>query len=75
MVLEIFHFKTDTYPKNDCNFTFRVLNLMNDISNKTYISTESKEVRKLCSKVMNGSELKFFMDTFIQGHPVHVSIF
>ena len=49
-------FKRDTPPKNDCNFTIRLPNLMNDISNKTYRSTESKEVKKLWSKVMSSSE-------------------
>ena len=60
--------KTDASPKNDCNFTFRLPNLMNDISNKTDISTESKEINKLWSKAMSG--LKLFIDTFILGHPV-----
>ena len=51
--------------ENDCNFTFRFPNLLNDISNKTYRSTECKEVKKLWSKVMSSSELKFFINTLI----------
>ena len=31
------------------------------MSNKTYRSTESKEVKKLWSKLMSGSELKFLL--------------
>ena len=45
--------------KNDCNDTFRLPDLMNDILNKTYRSTESKEVKKLWSKLMSSSELRF----------------
>ena len=45
--------------ENDCNFTFSIPNLMKDISNKTYRSTESREVKKLWSKVTSSSELKF----------------
>ena len=59
--------KTNTSPKNDCNFTLKLPNLMNDISNKTYRCTESKEVKNLWSKAMSSSELKFFTDTFIFG--------
>ena len=42
----------------------------NDISNKTYCYTESIRVKKLWSKVVSSSELKFFIDNFILGHPV-----
>ena len=34
-------------PKNDCKSTYKCPNLINDISSKTYRSTESKEVKKL----------------------------
>ena len=40
---------------------------MNDISNKTYRSTESKEVKKVWSKVMSSSELRFLIGTFDLG--------
>ena len=59
--------QTDTSPKNDRNSTFSLPNLMNDISTKTYRSIESKEVKKLWSKIMSRPELKFFTNTFILG--------
>ena len=61
--------KTDTFPKNDCNFTYRRPNLINGIANKTYRPIELKEIKKLLIKVMNISELKFFIDTFYFGTP------
>ena len=65
-------FKTDTSPKNDCNSTFQLPNLTNDISNKIYRFSESTETKKLWSKAMSRSEFNFFMDTFILGHHVYV---
>ena len=56
IVFNLQTFKTDTFPKNDCSFTFRLPNLMNDMSNKPYRPTESKEVKKLWSKVRSSSE-------------------
>ena len=50
-------------PKNDCNF--RLPNLVNDISNRSYRSIESKEVKKLWSKVMNSLESKFFLSILL----------
>ena len=44
-------FKTDTTPKNDCHFTFKLPNLMNGMSNKIYSYTESKDIKKLWSEV------------------------
>ena len=41
------------------------------MSNKTYRSTKSKHMEKLCIKVITTSELKFFVDTFFATHCIN----
>ena len=55
--------------EKDCNFTFRLPNSMDDTQTKLTDPLNPKKL-KLWSKAMSNSELKFFIDTFILGHPV-----
>ena len=58
-------YTVDTSPTNECNFIYMRRNLIHDISDTTYRSTKSKEIKKLWIRPMSGLELKFFIDTFL----------
>ena len=61
-----FHdWKNRTCMNEIFQISFRHIRIPNDIQNKTYRFTGYREIKTLLIKVLNRSELKFFIDTFL----------